>query len=68
MSDDNTTQNKKPGCKPPEGAKDRRQFLAVRNAELIKVVVEADITTYEMPERAARELLDLRKASRARRA
>lgn len=57
MSDDTTTQKKKPGRKPSEGAENGHQFLAVRNAEVIKsikVAAEADITTSEMLESAAR--------------
>jgi len=72
MSDDNTTQKKKPGRKPSEGADDRHQSLAVRNAEVIKsikVAAEGDTaTTSEMLESAAREPLDRRRMSRARRA
>jgi hypothetical protein len=70
MSDDITTQKKKLGRKPPQAAENRSQFLVVTNAEVIKtikVATEEDIT-FEAPERGARELLDRRKTSRARRA
>jgi hypothetical protein len=71
MADVTTRQKKKPERKPSEAAEGRHQFLAVRNAEVIKsikVAAEADITTSEMLESAAREPLDRRTASRARRA
>jgi hypothetical protein len=70
MSDDNTTQKEKPGHKLSEGAEYGRQFLAVRNAEVIKSIkvmaAEEHIITSKMLEKAARELLDRCKTFRTR--
>ncbi|MET4479146.1 hypothetical protein [Bradyrhizobium sp. F1.13.3] len=63
---------KKPGRKPPPGAENRRQFLAVMDADVIKAIkvaaAEEDKTASELLEQAARELLQRRKPARVRKA
>lgn len=63
---------KKPGRKPPPGAENRRQFLAVIDAEVIKAIkvaaAEEDRTASELLEQAARQLLQRRKSARPRKA
>jgi hypothetical protein len=60
----------RPGRKSPPG--DRRQFLAVMNANVIKAIkvaaAEEETTALELLERAARELLERSKTVRARKA
>ncbi|MEY9416815.1 hypothetical protein ABIF69_003257 [Bradyrhizobium japonicum] len=62
---------KKPGRKPPPGAEDRRQFLAVMDAKVIKGIkvaaAEEDVTASVLLERIAKEFLDRRKSTRSRR-
>ena len=63
-------ERKKPGRPLPEGAADRRQFLAVMNGDVIKAIkvaaAEDSITASELLEKAARELLERRKSAPAK--
>lgn len=69
-AEDEKTVRKKPGRKPPPGAEDRRQFLALMNGDVIKALkvaaAEDEITASELLEQAARELLQRRKPKPAK--